>query len=115
MHKIHAAEFTPDDFSHDRISGEYLESLNLTISVLNLARRRFIETKSKEHWDAMIQLLPSSYNQRRTITLNYEVLLNMYHARRNHKLDEWHTLCDAIEGMPYFREICLDEDKEAAQ
>lgn len=108
MHRIHAKEFVLDDFSHDRIAGGYLETLNLVIGMLNYARRRYLETGEKCHWNAMIQLLPASYNQRRTVTLNYEVLLNMYHARRNHKLDEWHVLCDAIEQMPYFREICLN-------
>lgn len=109
MHRIHAKEFVPDDFSHDRIAGGYLETLILVIGMLNYARRRYLETGKKCHWNAMIQLLPTSYNQRRTVTLNYEVLLNMYHARRNHKLDEWHVLCDAIEQMPYFREICLED------
>lgn len=110
MHCIHAKEFVPDDFSHDRIAGEYLESLNLTIGILNLARRRYLETKDKTHWDAMIQLLPTSYNQLRTVTLNYEVLFNIHRARHTHKLDEWRSLCETIAALPYFREICLEED-----
>lgn len=114
MHKIHAKEFTPDDFSHEHLSAEYLESLNLTIAVLNKARRKYNETKDKQYWHDMIQLLPSSYNQMRTCTLNYENLINIYYARRYHKLPEWHVFCDWIEGLPYFREFCKGlEEKHA--
>ena len=108
MHKIHAKEFTPDDFSHEHLSAEYLESLNLTIAILNKARRKYNETKDKQYWHNMIQLLPSSYNQMRTCTLNYENLINIYFARRYNKLDEWHKFCDWIVGLPYFKEICIE-------
>lgn len=84
------------------------DTAKLILDNLNQLRDKYIETNDMRYWRAMIQLLPQSYNQTRTVTLNYEVLLNMYHARRNHKLDEWHVLCDAIEEMPYFREICLE-------
>lgn len=124
MHTIHKKPFELDDFSHEHLSstivsssfanggsfdGGSLGNLKSTIEVLNFARDRYLETKDKHYWWQIIQLLPTSYNQRRTVTLNYEVLLNMYHARRHHKLDEWHVLCDAIEQMPYFSEICLEE------
>ena len=78
-----------------------IDILNETINMLNKAMKMFLETKDNKYWLQMIQLLPSSYNQRRTIMLNYEVLANIYKSRRNHKLDEWHTLCDWIEGLPY--------------
>lgn len=107
MHKIHAKEFTPDDFSHEHLNAEYLESLNLTIAILNKARRKYNETKDKQYWYDMIQLLPSSYNQMRTCTLNYENLVNIYFARRYHKLDEWHVFCDWIAELPYFKEMCI--------
>ena len=109
MHKIHAKEFTLDDFSHEHLlepdSGYYREILKATIDGLNTARNLFIETKDKLYWWQMIQLLPSSYNQTRTCTLNYENLMNIYHARRNHKLDEWRELCRRIEGLPHFADI----------
>lgn len=92
MHKIHAKEFTIDDFSHEHLSdGEYgnKELLKCIVTCLNVARENYLRTKDKEYWYQMIQLLPSSYNQLRTIDLNYETLLNIYHARKNHKLDEW--------------------------
>ena len=78
-----------------------LQHMNLTINLLNYYRQKYLETKDKKYWWQMIQLLPSSYNQRRTVMLNYEVLANIYKSRRNHKLDEWHTFCDWIEGLPY--------------
>jgi hypothetical protein len=121
MHKIHAKEFTLDDFSHDQLDNEEvvwtdsdigmynaLDILGVTIDVLNRCRERYLKTKDKEYWWQMIQLLPSSYNQRRTVQLNYQVLKSMYFARRNHKLDEWHTLCDWMLTLPYFKEICVD-------
>lgn len=124
MHKIAAKEFTLDDFSYEHLDTfrgltmyaplEYhfssLDLLNLQVDVLNQWRTRYLnalktETETglpaKDIWWQMIQLLPSSYNQRRTVMLNYEVLANMYKSRRNHKLDEWHTLCDWIESLPY--------------
>ena len=104
MHKIHAKEFTLDDFSHEHLYSP-LHDLKPTVDLLNVYRERFLETKDKEDWWQLIQLLPSSYNQRRTWDLNYAVLRNIYHARRNHKLDEWHTLCDWIETLPYAEEL----------
>ena len=111
MHKIHAKEFTFDDFSCEKLQGVYLEQLSLTIDCLNNARDEFLDTKDKFYWWQMIQLLPSSYNQLRTVTLNYETLLNQYHARVHHKLDEWRTYCEWIETLPYAKElICGDEE-----
>ena len=122
MHKIHAKEFTFDDFSHEHLIieedltsyyGEWLtplDILGIIISTLNGARKEFIKTKDKKYWWQMIQLLPSSYNQKRTVQLNYAVLKNMYFARRHHKLDEWHTLCDWMLELPYFKEICVQEE-----
>ena len=104
MHKIHAKEFTLDDFSHEHLYSP-LHDLKPTVDLLNLYRERFLDTKDKEDWWQLIQLLPSSYNQRRTWDLNYAVLRNIYHARRNHKIDEWHTLCDWIETLPYAKEL----------
>lgn len=109
MHKIHAKEFTLEDFSCEhlisnaQIYNGYVPTsvLECTIGALNEFRELYLETKNKAYWWQMIQLLPSSYNQRRTVMLNYEVLANMYKSRKNHKLDEWHTLCDWIEGLPY--------------
>ena len=104
MHKIHAKEFTMDDFSHEHLYSP-MHDLKPTVDLLNVYRERFLETKDKEDWWQLIQLLPSSYNQRRTWDLNYAVLRNIYHARRNHKIDEWHTLCDWIETLPYAKEL----------
>lgn len=102
MHKIAAMEFAIEDFSDEHLETGWLACLGDTIiPLLNRARTKFIETKDKRYWWQMIQLLPSSYNQRRTVMLNYAVLQNIYHARRNHKLDEWHTFCDWIESLPY--------------
>lgn len=108
MHKIHAKEFTLDDFSHEQLIPASLDVLDNTVDALNLYRRWFIETRDKQYWWQLVQLLPTSYNQRRTVTLNYEVLLNMYNARKSHKLDEWRQLCNYIETMPYFSEICCN-------
>ena len=104
MHKIHAKEFTMDDFSHEHLYSP-VQDLKPTVDLLNVYRERFLETKDKADWWQLIQLLPSSYNQRRTWDLNYAVLRNIYHARRNHKIDEWHTLCDWIETLPYAKEL----------
>ena len=104
MHKIHAKEFTMDDFSHEHLYSP-MHDLKPTVDLLNVYRERFLETKDKADWWQLIQLLPSSYNQRRTWDLNYAVLRNIYHARRNHKIDEWHTLCDWIETLPYAKEL----------
>lgn len=120
MHKIHAKEFTLDDFScehlvdnagieigvpdHDELEPIPFSSrtmLELTTDILNVFREMYLKSKDKKYWWQMIQLLPTSYNQNRTVMLNYEVLANIYKSRRNHKLDEWHTLCDWIEELPY--------------
>lgn len=114
MHKIQAREFTREEFSCDRLTPDGLEALDSIIAFIERERLAFLETRDKAHWHNMIQLLPSSYNQLRTVTLNYEVLINIYYARRTHKLDEWHTLCRAIEGLPYAKELILVKgDKEA--
>lgn len=111
MHKIHAKPFDRDDFSHDRLDAGGLALLDTTIAYLESERQRFLANKEeRQPWHNMIQTLPSSYNQMRTVTLNYENLLNIYYARRNHKLAEWHTLCDTITNMPYFKQICLGEE-----
>lgn len=139
MHKIHAKEFEPSDFSYehlddiwgyepevrdmapfiefetrtDKITNYVLgpnDILNLTTKMLNRCRDLYLKTKKKTYWWQMIQLLPSSYNQKRTVLLNYEVLANMYKSRRNHKLDEWHTFCDWIESLPY-SELITGEKK----
>ncbi len=134
MHKIAAKEFTLEDFSCEHLDFNYqdpenktiyywypknskiewnaapLDGLKLVIGLLNTNRMAFLETKDKKYWWQMIQLLPSSYNQRRTIMLNYEVLANMYKSRRNHKLDEWHTFCDWIETLPYSELIMGEEN-----
>lgn len=137
MHKIHAKEFSKDDFSHEHLWGAwdidvpeheadtdcYLEDeyaeiflpfdiLEGTIKMLNKARKLFLETGDKKYWWQMIQLLPSSYNQKRTIMLNYEVLVGIYKWRRNHKLDEWHTFCDWIEKLPYSELITGRKDED---
>ena len=116
MHKIHAQEFTLDDFSHEHLIDEeensWLWSFEASLVGLNSARELYLKTKDKKYWWQMIQLLPSSYNQRRTLFLNYEVLRNIYHARRNHKLDEWHTFCDFIETLPY-SELITGEESES--
>ena len=101
MHKIHAKEFTLDDFSHEHLDNVATSLLESVIGHLNLYRTIYIENKNKYDWWQMIQLLPSSYNQKRTVMLNYQVLKNMYHSRKNHKLDEWHELCRVIEELPY--------------
>lgn len=134
MHKIHTKEFTLEDFSCEHLEelidcdgsllidvSPYKDDSNLyspmgilTIicKALNRFRERYLETKDKKYWWQMIQLLPSSYNQKRTIKLNYEVLANMYKSRNNHKLDEWHTFCDWIESLPYSEIITGRETEE---
>lgn len=109
MHKIHAKEFTIEDFSHEHLTDGTEYVLNEVISELNYQRERYLEDKNKMWWWNMIQLLPSSYNQRRTITLNYETLLNIYGSRRNHKLDEWRIgFMEWIESLPYAKELITD-------
>ena len=113
MHKIHAKPFTREDFSCESLTGRSVEVMDAMISCLEEERVKFVETKDKAHWINMIQLLPSSFNQLRTVTLNYEVLISIYYARRAHKLTEWHTLCEAIESLPYAdRLILVKEDKK---
>lgn len=126
MHKIHAKEFTLEDFSCEHLidsddanynvlwnydSFNPKEVLKLEIRLLNLYRDRYLIYKRKEDWWQMIQLLPSSYNQKRTVMLNYEVLANIYKSRKNHKLDEWHDFCDWIKTLPY-SELITGEDNE---
>lgn len=124
MHKIHDKEFTLEDFSFEHLIKESFEELENVIEKLNKFRDKFINWKDsdlfidndsqivdkKVIWWQMIQLLPSSYNQKRTVMLNYEVLANMYKSRKNHKLDEWHDFCDWIEGLPY-SELIMGEEK----
>ena len=111
MHKIHAKAFDRDDFSHDRLDEGGLALLDATVAYLEAERQKFITNKEdRQPWHNMIQMLPSSYNQMRTVTLNYENLINIYYARRNHKLAEWHTLCDWITGLPCAAEwICIKD------
>ena len=101
MHKIHEKDFKLDDFSHEHLDDISTTTFETTISALNMYRHLYMVEKDKRYWNILIQLLPSSYNQKRTIMLNYEVLRNMYNARKNHKLDEWHTFCEWIERLPY--------------
>ncbi len=114
MHKIHSKPFELEDFSHDHLTERGLASLQRTIEDLEEIRLRFVQDKKKEDWYDMIQLLPTSYNQMRTCTLNYETLVNIYYARRNHKLEEWHTFCRWIETLPYARELILGEEETEA-
>ena len=107
MHKIQAKEFEREDFSCDRLTDDALAVLDSLIAYLEGERVKFNETKDRTHWHNMIQLLPSSYNQMRTVSMNYEVLINIYYARRSHKLAEWHTLCEVIEKMPYADKLIL--------
>ena len=119
MHKIHDKEFTLDDFSHEHLhmwrsenGGDLhsgmVDSLRRTVKDINYCRNRYLETRDKEWWWQMIQLLPSTYNQLRTVDTNYQVLWAMYQARKNHKLDEWKQLCTQFEALPYFVDIFLD-------
>lgn len=101
MHKIHAKRFERSDFSMEHLIPRMKEVMDVTIANLNACRGNFLETKDKTWWWQMIQLLPSSYNQKRTVQVNYAVLKNMYHARKSHKLDEWHEFCRWIEALPY--------------
>lgn len=125
MHKIHEKEFVIDDFSHEQLTKETvyimdnyggyensaLTCLKETVQLLNVLREKFIYTKDKQYWYQMIQLLPQSYNQLRTVSLNYAVLQNMYLARKDHKLDEWRTFCEWIKvELPFFRELVVDNE-----
>ena len=112
MHKIHAKAFEREDFSHDRLDEGGLAMLDATIAYLESERQKYLADKENwQPWHNMIQLLPTSYNQMRTVTMNYENLINIYYARRAHKLAEWHTLCDWILSLPYAKElICVREE-----
>lgn len=129
MHKIHAKEFTLEDFSTEHLIDDPLQAFSLCdtagnftgfdmnskeiiqflCNVLNYYRQKYLETKDKKYWWQMIQLLPSSYNQRRTVQMNYEVLANIYKSRKDHKLDEWREFCEWIEGLPYSELITVEE------
>ncbi|MCC8072570.1 MAG: hypothetical protein LIO62_00345 [Clostridiales bacterium] len=110
MHKITSKPFELSDFSVDRMNEQGIEAMKSLIETLEDLRLRYIETNDKELWYTIIQLLPSSYNQMRTCTLNYETLCNIYYARKNHKLDEWHAYCDWIKTLPYFSELFICEE-----
>ena len=107
MHKIHSKPFEMADFSVDRLTEESYARMEEFVAYLETVRLRYIETKEKALWYDLIQLLPSSYHQLRTCTLNYETLTNIYYARKNHKLDEWHVVCDWIRELPYAKEMIL--------
>lgn len=107
MHKISAKEFELDDFSHEHLTSNSISVIRMNIRTLNDYRSLFLTTKDKAYWWQLIQLLPSSYNQRATLQLNYAVLRDIYHSRRNHKLDEWHDFCRWIEELPYSELITL--------
>jgi len=108
MHKIHAKPIERDDFSCDRLDEGGLEALDALIAYLEAERQKFCANKEdRQSWHNIIQLLPSSYNQMRTVTLNYENLINIYYARKTHKLAEWHTLCDWIKTLPYAEQLIL--------
>lgn len=109
MHKIHSKEFSKDDFSCDKMTPETLEEFEKIISYLEVLRLKYMETKDKSYWYDIIQFLPSSYNQMRTCTFNYETLINIYHSRKHHKLDEWHVVCDWIKTLPYAEELIIGE------
>ena len=113
MHKIHAKEFELSDFSTEHLVVDGEACLQSLIQYLNYCRENFLETKNKLWWWQMIQLLPTSYNQKRTIMLNYEVLVNIYHSRKSHKLDEWHRVCEWIESLPYSWLITGKEEENA--
>ena len=112
MHKIHSKEFSREDFSCDRLTDDALAVLDGVIAYLESERLKYNETKDKAHWHNMIQLLPSSFDQMRTVSMNYEVLINIYYARRHHKLAEWHILCDAIEKLPYAKELIMVKENK---
>ena len=112
MHKIHAKEFCINDFSYDQLNSNSIMLLQDVVKLLNSYRDSFIETKNKDYWWQLIQLLPSSYEQKRTVMLNYEVLKNMYKARKNHKLDEWHDFCAWIETLPHSYLITGKKEEE---
>lgn len=112
MHKIHSKPFELDDFSHDHMTEESKEKFQGYIDYMETIRLKFVETNDKAYWYDLIQLLPSSYNQLRTCTMNYETLANIYRARKNHKLKEWHTFCDWIKTLPYASDLITFTDSE---
>ncbi len=105
MHKLHAKPLEVGDFSTDHLTPASLAEFGQYVGYLETVRQRYVAGRDKADWYDLIQMLPSSYNQLRTVALNYEVLANIYYARRNHKLDEWHTLCAAILELPYARQL----------
>lgn len=109
MHTIHKKEFTTEDFSNEHLDRESYNLLEDIVDNLNVCRKRYLNSKNKDEWWQMIQLLPTSYNQKRTVMLNYEVLANMFAARCNHKLDEWKTLCEWMRTLPYSELITGEE------
>ena len=114
MHKIHAKEFQLSDFSWEKLDEPGMQLLEAIIDYLNYNRKLFVDTKDKKYWNNMIQILPTSYNQIRTVTLNYEVLRNMYHARKHHKLSEWRELCTKIKSLPY-SQLITGKEKDDEQ
>ncbi len=110
MHKIHSKPFGIDDFSHDHLSENGLKVLKGLVDEMEKIRLEYVETKDKALWYDLIQLLPSSYNQMRTCTLNYETLINIYKSRKHHKLDEWRSFCAWIETLPYAKELIIAEE-----
>lgn len=108
MHKIHSKPFELDDFSYDHLGNVELELFKAYVHSLETIRLQYIDTKDRELWYALIQMLPSSYNQLRTCTFNYETLINMYKSRKNHKLDEWKEFCKWVETLPYAKELIVD-------
>ena len=111
MHKIHSKEFSRDDFSLDKLDEDSMAFFDTIIAKLEELRLKYTETKDKQYWYDIIQLLPSSYNQMRTCSLNYETLINIYYARKGHKLDEWHTFCDFIKTLPYAKDLIIIKDE----
>ncbi len=110
MHRIHSKEFSIEDFSCDQMTEDTLAFMGQVITYLEQVRKKYIETKDKKYWYDLIQLLPSSYNQMRTVTMNYENAANMYYARRNHKLEEWHVFCRWVEKLPYAADFIMVKD-----
>lgn len=111
MHRIHSKEFSRDDFSLDKLDEDSMAFFDTIIAKLEELRLKYTETKDKQYWYDIIQLLPSSYNQMRTCSLNYETLINIYYARKGHKLDEWHTFCDFIKTLPYAKDLIMIKDE----
>jgi hypothetical protein len=114
MHKIHAKAFEREDFSCDRLDEEGLAALDALIAYLESERQKFLlDKENRDPWHHMIQMLPTSYNQMRTVTLNYETLINIYYARKSHKLPEWHVLCDWILSLPYAKDLILVKESQS--